>query len=223
MESCTTHASLPLVNAAVARRRRAASSRAGRSVGAAAGTRVGLVERATKETSVSVRIDLDGTGVCVAASGIPFLDHMLDVRARRTAACAQSALLSPPRAQQIASHGLFDITVRATGDLHIDDHHTNEDIALAFGAALAQALGDRKGIVRFGDFAAPLDEALIHVVLVRARLPMRVVLHAERVARRTFQGGPTCPLTATSPPSAWAATTPSWWSTSSPPWLPPAG
>ena len=60
------------------------------------------------------------------------------------------------------------MTVRATGDLHIDDHHTNEDIALAFGAALAQALGDRKGIVRFGDFTAPLDEALIHVVLVRS-------------------------------------------------------
>ncbi len=73
-----------------------------------------------------------------------------------------------PPAQQIASHGLFDVTVKAKGDLHIDDHHTNEDIALAFGAALAQALGDRKGIHRFGDFSAPLDEALIHVVLARA-------------------------------------------------------
>lgn len=68
--------------------------------------------------------------------------------------------------KQISSHGLIDITVDATGDTWIDDHHTVEDIALAFGGALSQALGDRKGIYRFGDFSAPLDEALIHVVLV---------------------------------------------------------
>lgn len=68
--------------------------------------------------------------------------------------------------QQISSHGLLDITVEAKGDTWIDDHHTVEDIALAFGGALSQALGDRKGIYRFGDFSAPLDEALIHVVLV---------------------------------------------------------
>ena len=66
---------------------------------------------------------------------------------------------------QLASHGLFDVTVKAQGDTWIDDHHTNEDIALALGSALAQALGDRKGIHRFGDFTAPLDEALVHVVL----------------------------------------------------------
>lgn len=106
--------------------------------------RQGKVARVTKETSVHVEINIDGTGICHAESGIPFLDHMLD---------------------QIASHGLFDITVKAKGDLHIDDHHTNEDIGLAFGQALSQALGDRKGIHRFGDFTAPLDEALVHVVL----------------------------------------------------------
>lgn len=69
--------------------------------------------------------------------------------------------------QQLASHGLFNVSVQAEGDTWIDDHHTNEDIALALGTALSQALGDRKGIRRFGDFTAPLDEALVHVVLVR--------------------------------------------------------
>ncbi|CAI0473518.1 unnamed protein product [Linum tenue] len=107
-------------------------------------SRVGEVKRVTKETNVSVKINLDGTGVADSSTGIPFLDHMLD---------------------QLASHGLFDVHVRATGDIHIDDHHTNEDVALAIGTALLQALGDRKGIHRFGDFSAPLDEALIHVAL----------------------------------------------------------
>jgi len=108
--------------------------------------RTAVVERVTKETKVSVSIDLDGTGVCTSKSGIPFLDHMMD---------------------QISSHGLIDLVVEAEGDYWIDDHHTNEDTGLAFGTALAQALGDRKGIHRFGEFTAPLDEALIHVVLVR--------------------------------------------------------
>ncbi|CAA7019003.1 unnamed protein product [Microthlaspi erraticum] len=106
--------------------------------------RIGEVKRVTKETNVSVKINLDGTGVADSSTGIPFLDHMLD---------------------QLASHGLFDVHVRATGDVHIDDHHTNEDIALAIGTALLKALGERKGINRFGDFTAPLDEALIHVTL----------------------------------------------------------
>nr|XP_007143256.1 hypothetical protein PHAVU_007G057200g [Phaseolus vulgaris]ESW15250.1 hypothetical protein PHAVU_007G057200g [Phaseolus vulgaris] len=108
------------------------------------GARIGEVKRVTKETNVSVKINLDGSGVADSSSGIPFLDHMLD---------------------QLASHGLFDVHVKATGDIHIDDHHTNEDVALAIGTALLQALGDRKGINRFGDFSAPLDEALIHVSL----------------------------------------------------------
>ncbi|KAG0630676.1 hypothetical protein M758_1G195900 [Ceratodon purpureus] len=106
--------------------------------------RVGSVSRETKETSVEVSINLDGTGICDCDTGIPFLDHMLD---------------------QLASHGLFDVRVKAKGDTHIDDHHTNEDVGLAMGTALLQALGDCKGIRRFGDFSAPLDEALVHVVL----------------------------------------------------------
>ncbi|KAB1214281.1 Imidazoleglycerol-phosphate dehydratase [Morella rubra] len=109
-----------------------------------AGARFGEVKRVTKETNVSVKINVDGTGVAENSTGIPFLDHMLD---------------------QLASHGLFDVHVKATGDIHIDDHHTNEDVALAIGTAFLQALGDRKGINRFGDFSAPLDEALVHVSL----------------------------------------------------------
>ncbi|KAL2463918.1 Imidazoleglycerol-phosphate dehydratase 1 [Forsythia ovata] len=108
------------------------------------GGRVGEVKRVTKETNVHVKINLDGNAEAKNNTGIPFLDHMLD---------------------QLASHGLFDVHVKATGDTHIDDHHTNEDVALAIGTALLQALGDRKGINRFGDFSAPLDEALIHVSL----------------------------------------------------------
>ncbi|CAI8604689.1 unnamed protein product [Vicia faba] len=108
------------------------------------GDRIGEVKRVTKETNVSVKINLDGSGIADSSSGIPFLDHMLD---------------------QLASHGLFDVHVKATGDVHIDDHHTNEDVALAIGTALLQALGDRKGINRFGNFSAPLDEALVHVSL----------------------------------------------------------
>ncbi|CAL9225402.1 unnamed protein product [Arabidopsis halleri] len=106
--------------------------------------RIGEVKRETKETNVSVKLNLDGNGVSDSSTGIAFLDHMLD---------------------QLASHGLFDVHVRATGDIHIDDHHTNEDVALAIGTALLKALGERKGINRFGDFTAPLDEALIHVSL----------------------------------------------------------
>ncbi|WP_320665080.1 imidazoleglycerol-phosphate dehydratase HisB [Prochlorococcus sp. MIT 1223] len=106
--------------------------------------RQGEIHRVTKETDVFVRIDLDGKGVCKINTGIPFLDHML---------------------QQISSHGLFDLEVTANGDTHIDDHHTNEDVGIAFGQALSKALGNRSGIFRFGHFMAPLDEALIQVVL----------------------------------------------------------
>ncbi len=107
-------------------------------------SRTAAVSRTTKETDVSVAINLDGTGQCNADTGIPFLDHMLN---------------------QIASHGLIDLEVKATGDIEIDDHHTNEDVGITLGQALAKALGDRKGIVRFGHFVAPLDESLVQVAL----------------------------------------------------------
>ncbi|MGK7879740.1 MAG: imidazoleglycerol-phosphate dehydratase HisB [Crocosphaera sp.] len=106
--------------------------------------RVATVTRTTKETDVSVSLNLDGQGNCTAETAIPFLDHMLN---------------------QISSHGLIDLEVKATGDIEIDDHHTNEDVGITLGQALGKALGDRKGIVRFGHFLAPLDEALVQVAL----------------------------------------------------------
>jgi imidazoleglycerol-phosphate dehydratase len=106
--------------------------------------RTAKVHRHTGETDVTVALDLDGRGKAEVNTGIPFLDHML---------------------QQICSHGLIDLDIQATGDLHIDDHHTNEDVGITLGMALGKALGDRKGIVRFGHFVAPLDEALVQVVL----------------------------------------------------------
>jgi imidazoleglycerol-phosphate dehydratase len=107
-------------------------------------SRTAAVSRTTGETDVQVEINIDGTGQCQADTGIPFLDHML---------------------HQISSHGMFDLNVKATGDIEIDDHHTNEDVGITLGMALAQALGDRQGIVRFGHFIAPLDEALVQVAL----------------------------------------------------------
>lgn len=106
--------------------------------------RTATVSRTTGETDVQVSLNLDGVGSCTAATGIPFLDHML---------------------HQISSHGLIDLNVQAKGDLEIDDHHTNEDVGITLGMALKEALSDRKGIVRFGHFFAPLDEALVQVTL----------------------------------------------------------
>ncbi len=106
--------------------------------------RIGQVHRVTGETNVQVQLNLDGTGQCEVNSGVAFLDHML---------------------HQLASHGLLDLKIKATGDTHIDDHHSNEDVGIAVGQALAKALGDRRGIQRFGHFVAPLDEALVQVVL----------------------------------------------------------
>ena len=106
--------------------------------------RTAEVRRDTAETKIRVKIDLDGTGRQKLATGVPFLDHMLD---------------------QIARHGLVDLEVEADGDLHIDAHHTVEDIGITLGQAVAQALGDKKGIRRYGHAYVPLDEALSRVVV----------------------------------------------------------
>lgn len=102
------------------------------------------VTRNTSETQIEVEVNLDGTGVADLDSGVPFLDHMLD---------------------QIARHGLIDLRVFARGDTHIDDHHTVEDIGIALGQAFAQAVGDKRGMVRYGHAYVPLDEALSRVVV----------------------------------------------------------
>jgi imidazoleglycerol-phosphate dehydratase len=106
--------------------------------------RTAQVTRNTLETQISVSLNLDGTGISKLASGVPFLDHMLD---------------------QIARHGLVDLDIQASGDLHIDAHHTVEDTGITLGQAFAQALGDKKGIRRYGHAYVPLDEALSRVVI----------------------------------------------------------
>jgi imidazoleglycerol-phosphate dehydratase len=106
--------------------------------------RKGTVTRKTKETDVEVAVDLDGSGRAQIATGIGFLDHMLDLLAR---------------------HSRIDITVKAKGDLHIDHHHTTEDVGIALGQAVKQALGDMKGITRYADVHVPMDEALTRVAL----------------------------------------------------------
>jgi imidazoleglycerol-phosphate dehydratase len=106
--------------------------------------RTAQVNRNTLETQISVTINLDGTGISKLASGIPFLDHMMD---------------------QIARHGLFDLDINAKGDLHIDAHHTVEDIGITLGQAFNKAIGDKKGIRRYGHAYVPLDEALSRVVI----------------------------------------------------------
>jgi imidazoleglycerol-phosphate dehydratase len=108
------------------------------------GERQAKVERKTNETEITVEIALDGTGRAALATGIPFLDHMLD---------------------QVARHGMIDLAVSAAGDLHIDAHHTVEDVGITLGQAVAEALGDKRGIRRYGHAYVPLDEALSRVVL----------------------------------------------------------
>ena len=106
--------------------------------------RTAEVERNTKETQIRVRLNLDGKGVAKLATGIPFLEHMLE---------------------QVARHGMLDLEVNAKGDLHIDAHHTVEDIGITLGQAFAKAIGDKSGIRRFGHAYVPLDEALSRVVI----------------------------------------------------------
>lgn len=106
--------------------------------------RTAEVTRNTSETQVRIALNLDGTGVAKLNSGVPFLDHMLD---------------------QIARHGLIDLDVVATGDTHIDDHHTVEDVGITLGQAIAQAIGDKRGLTRYGHAYVPLDEALSRVVI----------------------------------------------------------
>ncbi|MCB1961281.1 MAG: imidazoleglycerol-phosphate dehydratase HisB, partial [Rhodocyclaceae bacterium] len=102
------------------------------------------VTRNTLETKITVALDLDGTGVATLDTGVPFLDHMLD---------------------QIARHGMVDLSVKADGDTHIDDHHTVEDVGITLGQAFAKVLGDKKGLRRYGHAYVPLDEALSRVVV----------------------------------------------------------
>ncbi len=118
------------------------------------GSRRGRVQRRTRETDVAVALDLDGTGGYETDTGLGFLDHML---------------------AQVAAHGLFDLEVRARGDLDVDEHHTVEDVAIGLGQALDAALGERRGLVRMADAYAPLDEALAHVVIDLSGRPYAVV------------------------------------------------
>ena len=106
--------------------------------------RSATVERNTLETQIQATINLDGTGQCKLDTGLPFLEHMLD---------------------QVARHGLVDLDIKAKGDLHIDAHHTVEDIGITLGQAFAKAIGDKKGVRRYGHAYVPLDEALSRVVL----------------------------------------------------------
>lgn len=115
--------------------------------------RIAQVSRDTKETQIEVKINLDGTGKCQFDTGIPFLEHMLE---------------------QIARHGVIDLDIKANGDLHIDDHHTVEDIGITIGQALSQAIGDKKGIRRYGHAYVPLDEALSRVVIDFSGRPLLV-------------------------------------------------
>lgn len=131
--------------------------------------RQATVGRRTRETDVSVRLTLDGSGATDVSTGVGFFDHLLI---------------------SLAHHALFDLEVRATGDLDVDEHHTVEDTALAFGQALAEALGDRAGIHRFGDAAVPMDEALASAVVDAGGRPYAVVelpFHGERVGAMPLQ------------------------------------
>ena len=137
-------------------------------VGAHDGRRVS-VSRTTRETDVTVLLDLDGSGATSIATGIGFYDHLLS---------------------SFGHHGLFDLQIAATGDVHIDEHHTVEDVAIVLGQAFAQALGDRAGIHRFGEASIPMDESLATAVLDVGGRPYAVIdlpFHGERVGALPLQ------------------------------------
>ena len=115
--------------------------------------RTATVQRDTKETKIRVAVNLDGTGAATLATGIGFFDHMLD---------------------QIARHGLIDLEIAAEGDLHIDGHHTVEDVGITLGQAIGQAVGDKRGLIRYGHAYVPLDEALSRVVIDISGRPVLV-------------------------------------------------
>lgn len=132
------------------------------------GRRVGLA-RTTRETDIALTLDLDGTGRTTIATGIGFYDHMLGA---------------------FGHHGLFDLDIRATGDLRVDEHHTVEDVALVLGSAFNETLGDRAGIVRFGDARVPMDEALASAVVDVGGRPYAVIdlpFRGERVGELPLQ------------------------------------
>ena len=140
-----------------------------RSSATSLGGRTATVRRRTRETDVEVQLRLDGTGTADVTTGVGFYDHLLG---------------------SLAHHGLFDLTVRASGDLGIDEHHTVEDVALVLGAAFAEALGDRAGIARFGESSVPMDEALATAVLDMGGRPYAVIdlpFKGERVGALPLQ------------------------------------
>ncbi|HZD16508.1 MAG TPA: imidazoleglycerol-phosphate dehydratase HisB [Actinomycetota bacterium] len=126
-------------------------------------SRASTVERVTKETNVRVELELDGSGTATADTGLPFFDHML---------------------QQLGTHARFDLDVAATGDVEIDGHHTVEDVGLALGQALREALGDKRGIRRFASIVLPLDEAAVEVALDLSGRPF--VVHEVEVPAETI-------------------------------------
>jgi imidazoleglycerol-phosphate dehydratase len=135
-------------------------------VAPSSGPRTAVVERDTAETKVRVELSVDGSGRHDISTGIGFYDHML---------------------AQLARHGGLDLTVRTEGDVHVDAHHTVEDTALAFGAAVAQALGDKAGVRRFGDALVPLDEVLVQAAVDLSGRPY--VVHEEPAGLAPFIGG----------------------------------
>src|ERR671919_2016467 len=123
-------------------------------------SRIANVQRKTKETDVRVELNLDGSGQSSVSIGLPFLEHMLDL---------------------FAKHGLFDLQIICKGDLEIDDHHSVEDIAITLGQALVQALGDKKGINRYGEAVVPMDEALCRTVVdLSGRFFLVYEIHTRR-------------------------------------------